>query len=590
MTLSWRTAPRSIIKTLHWFNSVDVIENKDWNKTSEVKSVYGKSMHPTRRKFLYNISLNNDDDDYSTNKIRELGLDRWLSGQNDWTKEPESNARQRWTTFEQFGFSYLKNGIVKITPTGKMVIDGNFDGDQLIKQMLKMYTPLEKDKGVYIFQEFIRIIYKFKYLNRWELAFLFCISKYDDLKNIDDAIHVFRNFYLNLENKRKIKLINDKWMNIAKKYFEINWSKTQLKDKGKSYWNDYTDAFSRSLIYSGLFIDSGRGQATKIRIKDIELKKFLMLLNIHISVPNEEKSSINQMDWFGSSDNIKLPWDNYDNLSKIVLDKINVLKHENSDDVFDIYLDDIKNSRLSLSKLKSTEKNIDNKMSKYAIEKFVVKESESNEVRNEIIERYDMISSGASDMAALWLEANTWKFFASLADNPKSAIYNGTLNPDLTPRNYAKGVGNTPDMEIYSDDNILLPEVSLMTGVQQWEHEGSSVAEHVLRKKENNSNKNVMALFISKKTNFRSQWLFFILNKDSWTGHPVPIVPIEIDQFIRVVKFSYKYDLRIRDVLKLIQSMHEVVKDIDNFNEWQNKINSVENDWMQSIKNKELSI
>ena len=35
-------------------------------------------------------------------------------------------------------------------------------------------------------------------------------------------------------------------------------------------------------------------------------------------------------------------------------------------------------------------------------------------------------------------------------------------------------------MELYHDKYIIVPEVSLMTGVLQWEHEASSVIDHVL--------------------------------------------------------------------------------------------------------------
>ena len=40
-------------------------------------------------------------------------------------------------------------------------------------------------------------------------------------------------------------------------------------------------------------------------------------------------------------------------------------------------------------------------------------------------------------------------------------------------------MNNTPDMELYTKEFTIVPEVSLMTGKVQWEHEASSVIDHV---------------------------------------------------------------------------------------------------------------
>ena len=63
---------------------------------------------------------------------------------------------------------------------------------------------------------------------------------------------------------------------------------------------------------------------------------------------------------------------------------------------------------------------------------------------------------------------------------------NFTIEEDLSPRFFAPGKGNTPDMELYKDDYVIVPEVSLMTGVLQWEHEASSVIDHILNIMKNN--------------------------------------------------------------------------------------------------------
>ena len=82
-------------------------------------------------------------------------------------------------------------------------------------------------------------------------------------------------------------------------------------------------------------------------------------------------------------------------------------------------------------------------------------------------------------MSALWLEVNTWKSLIAISGE-QVVKRNFKIEDDLTPKSFAPGVGNTPDMELYKNGYIIVPEVSLMTGVRQWEHEASSVIDHVL--------------------------------------------------------------------------------------------------------------
>ncbi|WP_395317714.1 AlwI family type II restriction endonuclease [Fructilactobacillus frigidiflavus] len=581
MTLKWRTAPRSIIKTLYWFKSLGPLENDNWNKKLDELSNMGTSVHPIRRQFLINIANSGgDDDNFTKHKVEEIGKIDFILGRNDWTKEPESNSRQKMATFREFGLAFIENGIIKITPTGGMVLSDNFDGNQLIAQMLKMYTAFDNG-GVYIFQLFLKMLSKFHYLNRWEVGFIFGVSNMDDVSNLENVISDFRNKYNHEKNKNKKSETISNWISSWNKYFG------KIKNNPSTYYSDYTDAFFRSLIFTGLFIDSGRGEASKIRVKEIEQEKINMLLDLNVKVPDETKDSIDQMDWFGDSDNIILPWLNLSGMEKILKNKslrIKSLKPSAYDKLNAEYsLDEIGKYSFTISKLKIIEKKIDEILENFAIDHFVEVSSKEKSSRDEIIERYEMINDDSTDMAALWLEANTWKFFASLACKPDDVKYNGKLNEDLTPRSYAKGVGNTPDMEVYNANDILLPEVSLMSGAQQWEHEGSSVAEHVFRKKEKNEDKNVMALFLSKKTSFRSEWLFFMLNKDSWSGEPVPVVPIEIEQFIDIVNFSYDNNVNISDLIHLFKKQSEIVADINNFNDWKESMDEILYKWKKEF-------
>lgn len=185
-------------------------------------------------------------------------------------------------------------------------------------------------------------------------------------------------------------------------------------------------------------------------------------------------------------------------------------------------------------------------------------------------------------MAALWLECNTWKSLVAIAGS-HIVKRNFKIEEDLSPKAFAPGVGNTPDMELYQNGYILIPEVSLMTGVRQWEHEGSSVVDHVYKFIEKYKDKQVLGIFISSKMNVRIIWQFFILNRESWIGKPVPIIPITIKQYVEILSFIYEKNLSIDDFKEVIEKIHKNTFECSNFIEWEINIQKIIN-WWQKLK------
>ena len=204
--------------------------------------------------------------------------------------------------------------------------------------------------------------------------------------------------------------------------------------------------------------------------------------------------------------------------------------------------------------------------------------SKTKEARKEILEKYDEIILDAIEMGALWLEVNTWKSLLAIKGD-KTVKRNFKVEEDLTPKSFAPGIGNTPDMEMYADDYIILPEVSLMTGVQQWEHEASSVIDHVFSFINNNSDKKVIGLFISSSLNIRTKWQFFILNRESWIGKPVPVVPLTIKQYREIIEVFYNHDLSINEFIGLVEKIKDCALHSDTFNDWFIATNNFISSW-----------
>ena len=186
------------------------------------------------------------------------------------------------------------------------------------------------------------------------------------------------------------------------------------------------------------------------------------------------------------------------------------------------------------------------------------------------------------DMGALWLEVNTWKSLIAVGGN-KIVKRNFNVEEDLTPKSFAPGIGNTPDMELYTDEYIIIPEVSLMTGTQQWEHEASSVIDHVLSFIKDNNDKTVRGLFISSSLNIRTKWQFFILNKESWVEKPVPVIPLTIGQYKFIIETIYNQNLEIMELIKVIEEIHEIAKKSQNYTEWFDKTSIYVQNWKNAV-------
>ena len=168
MSWWWRTKPRSIVKTIQWFKEFGKLEGKNWDEEDQerISAFDGSKIHPVRREYIYNA--HGDEDQF----IKALTASIYFSGRKD-TRETESNGRNDKITFEFFGFGFINDdGIINITKVGRKILNGSFDSEDYLKQLLKLEFPNivspSKDfsQGEYIFpfELFCHAIKEFEYL------------------------------------------------------------------------------------------------------------------------------------------------------------------------------------------------------------------------------------------------------------------------------------------------------------------------------------------------------------------------------------------------------------------------------------------
>lgn len=588
----WRTKPRSMMKVIEWLPMFLSLEGQNWNKAEPgIRCVAkNKPVHLVRREYVYQTKKDLIEYQY-------FNKNEFMNGQHD-KEEKESDARNDKSTYEFFGFGYVDEyGIVRSTPAGEIIKKNDFNSDILLKQMLKIQfpSPLIKVKkwenGTKIFpmEVLLHLLNEFGELNRLELGFSFFCDDMSKLERTKEAIREFRKEYNDLPKKTDPKVIKALFSEVQQTYFP------EIKNKLNTYYNDYGDGFIRTLVYTGFFSQRGRGFYTKLYINEHSKLKMKLLLENYKFIYNPEQDLDTYMEYFGNPHNVTLPWE-VDETRKIVIErKIEILRYklieakrnlpefelDEYEWIYDIDLS-ILNATDELNKLEHELTAILTNLNETLFVKYY---SKTKEERTNIIEKFEDILDGNEDQAALWLECNTWKSIVAM-NGTHDAKRNFSIEEDLTPRFFAKGTNNTPDMEVYQPDEfILIPEVSLMSGAQQWEHEGSSVIDHVLKFINKHEGLPVHGIFLAEKMYNRTQWQFFLLNRESWVKKDVviPVIPLTIRQYIGIISHIYEHELSITDFNVLIEQLHNASKTVSYYEEWYDQFDDIIHSWKENV-------
>ncbi|MCB2180205.1 AlwI family type II restriction endonuclease [bacterium] len=549
--------PRSAIKTVEWFPSFAKLEGRNWN------TQLPNGNHPIRREYL---NLAHPYEQYSR-------------------KDPEVNARMEFARFQTLGLAFLEeDGTIRITEAGRTIVFRENKSEILLRQLLKWQFPSNihrgnRYKGLQVFplQLIINVLDEFNTLNKYEIALsVFGCTSMEDIEIAKKKVYEFRQLIDSNEiDKNRIFLEN-----------MASWN-PKLKNKPETYL-DYSDVLFRYLEFTGIFATSGRGNLTRVFIPERSRIKFNQLFsdyNFQFIDDYEERADFYNK--FGSLDFSPLPWDDKSNLASIVQNKLSSIEQRGekvelgkSIDAFDYQelqeLDEVSEDIL----LRINEK------------QFVEELSKTKEGRQEIIGKFEDILHGNEDDATRWFEVNTWKSLVAISGT-HYVKRNFKIEYDLSPRSFAPGTGNTPDMEFYNSEYIIIPEVSTQSGVSQWISEGSSVVDHVNKfvqiRQGTNFNgieeiqgflnekniKNIFGLFLCLKINERLLWQFYILCKESWLGEPVPIIPLELEEYLQIIQHIY---INESPALKFEQFLGNIVSKANStsdYKEWRKETKSL---------------
>ena len=210
-----------------------------------------------------------------------------------------------------------------------------------------------------------------------------------------------------------------------------------------------------------------------------------------------------------------------------------------------------------------------------------VTEIKSYALYSEIIDTFNEIIADEYYDAPLMFEYNTWRAMTML----DGGNIKGNFNFDDAGQPLSTAAGNMPDIECDYDDFSLSVEVTLQAGQRQYESEGEPVARHYGQLKKR-TGKDTYCLFIAPTINPATLAHFYGLNHLSIAlyGGKSKIVPLELDQFMRLIENSYNYETQPipSDIRRFLDCAIKLCEKATDENHWRYGIQACVDMWLAS--------
>lgn len=523
------------------------------------------------------------DSDTQTEFIDKLAESNFFEGVGS-PKDKPFSARDRINRAPKaLGFIDLSPRL-SLTPAGNELIHSQRPQEIFLRQLLKFQLPspyhienrdIAGTFWIHPYLEIMRLIRELDYITFDEFK-IFAIQL-TDYRNFDLIKHAILLFRIEKENRKgKYKqFVNEKWTEaveaIYKSDIERGATKTrQTNDSSlkkfistkKSNLRDYADACFRYLRFTGLLSISHKGRSISFFPDKIVEVDYLL------RTVDREPAFVDNMEaykeYLFNSEEPVLYVDIKENIIDILMRIHTFTKRELSDKT----VEELKNIRDTTILAKR----------KAVIDEQVV-QLKSYALYSEIIDTFNEIVSDELYDAPLMLEWNTWRAMTML----DGGIITGNFRVDDAGQPMSTAQGNMPDIECDYGDFVLSVEVTLQSGQRQYESEGEPVARHYgqLRKR---AGKEAYCLFIAPTVNNAALAHFFALNKMeiAYYGGKTRIIPLDLDQFMRLIDNSYNYRLspNPKNVYAFLESVMEQVDIAVDENDWKVRIQSCVESWL----------
>lgn len=467
---------------------------------------------------------------------------------------------------------------IELTDAGKALVYGNRPQEILLRQLLKFQFPspyhveINNIEGTFFIKpylEIMRLIRDLESLSFDELKiYALMLTDYRQYDTVKNAILDFRAEKEAHKGQYK-KFVDEKWTDALSQTYsdDIDAGKTKTRETTDKSWKkflstkksnarDYTDACFRYLRYTGLVSISHKNRSISFypdKLKEVDY----ILANVDrkpVFVDDTDRYKAYLFD-------ATTPVLYVDNIANVI-DHLMRISDYTQRQLAGKSIEELKDIRDAIVAER-----------KEAVIKAQVTEIKSYALYSEIIDTYNEIISDGYYDAPLMLEYNTWRAMTML----DGGNIKGNFKFDDVGQPLSTASGNMPDIECDYEDFVLSVEVTMQQGQRQYESEGEPVARHFGQMKKR-TGKEAYCLFIAPTINKACLAHFFALNKIgiSYYGGKTKIIPLELDQFMRLVENSYNYHTQPTPH-NIRQFLDEVMR--------QEELSTDENDWNDRIQN-----
>ena len=484
---------------------------------------------------------------------------------------------------KSLGFVDLKPHI-ELTDAGNTLIYGKRQQEIFLRQLLKFQLPSPYHKenakiaGTFCIRpylEILRLTRELDFLTFDELKiFGVQLTDYHKYESIKSSIIAFRE-EKELHRGKYKRFVNETWDNAildiyADRIAAGNTRTRETRDASlhkfiktqRSNLRDYTDACFRYLRYTGLV--SVAHKSRTISIFEDKATEVDFILSTVERNPIFIDDEIEYKKHLFSATTPVLYTDNKENIIDVILRISNYTHRELS--------------ALDIERLKDLRDEIV-EQNKASVIREQVAEIKSYALYTEIIDTFNEIVSDEYYDAPLMLEYNTWRAMTML----NGGEIKGNFKFDDMGQPLSTALGNMPDIECDYGEYALAVEVTMQAGQRQYEAEGEPVARHYGQLKRK-SGKDTYCLFIAPTINAATLAHFYGLNHVpiALYGGKSKIIPLELDQFMKLVENSYSFHSQpgavdVRNFLDLVLQQGEQATDE---NDWRMRIQDCVDNWL----------
>lgn len=484
---------------------------------------------------------------------------------------------------KSLGFVDLKPNIA-LTDAGNALISGKRPQEIFLRQLLKFQLPspyhienrtIAGTFYVRPYLEIMRLVRELEHIAFDELK-IFAVQLTDYLKfdEVKAAILAFRAEKEKHRGEYK-RFVNDVWTDVVMNIYSDNISegKTRTRETTdaslkkfistkKSNLRDYADACFRYLRYTGLVSLSHRNRTISFFPEKLPEVDYILSTVERKPVFIDDETAY-KVHLFSATQPAL-----YVDIKENIIDTLMRIASYTRRELISRPIDELKDLRDDIIQKR-----------KDAVITAQVEEIKSYSLYSEIMDTYNEIISDEIFDAPLMLEYNTWRAMTML----DGGDIKGNFKFDDAGQPLSTAQGNMPDIECDYGEFVLSVEVTMQSGQRQYETEGEPVARHYGQMK-SRTGKDAYCLFIAPTINPAALSHFYALNQINigYYGGKAQIIPLELDQFMRLVDSAYNNQNRLKphDVKRFLDSAIEQVPLAANEAEWSERIQGCIDQWL----------